>query len=117
MENNNYSKEKILEEIIVIQKILNIERMPTVKEVQKYNRRLSNAITDNGGYFNLAEEFGFQKKRHREWTIEEVESGILESISILNLNRMPTHEEIISLCGNHKLAVAISRNIGQINWD
>lgn len=51
-----------------------------------------------------------------KWTKDLIRSELLSVIDILNLDRMPTRKEIITVKGDDRLTNKISKTLGYYGW-
>lgn len=114
----NWTQEIIENEVFKVMKILNISRMPTSKEVRKVGiSGLDGAISDNGGYIELANKFGLINKRPIiKWNDKLIVNKIQNVIILLNLDRMPSASEIFQIEGNYELDNIINKSLGYYGW-
>lgn len=117
------AEEYIEEQIYRLMNDLNIERMPTVSEVRSSKIvGLENRITRSGGFNSWAEKLNLSKKRETQSrqfdTIEdEINNGIKEVCEILNIDRMPTFQEIKATINRGKIITRlIKENGGYRYW-
>jgi hypothetical protein len=90
---------------------LQIDRMPTSTEIRG-NRMtgLSRAIGLNGGMYYWSEKLDLpMKEKEKLWNNQRIEEQIRRSISVLQINRMPTAQELTSI-GRNDLHCAISKS-------
>lgn len=113
-------EELTMQKIKEVMKIININRMPTSKEIRELHNSfpgLENAIAKHGGYPEMANKLNVPlktpTKKHSE---KEIKDNIIRIINILKLNRMPTRSEVLQVEGNNCLHVAITRSYGYFGW-
>lgn len=114
----NYKEEEIEQQIYQVMKILNLDRMPTSREV-RYSTisGLDPAISRTGGYIFWAEKLKLSpKKPYTKWNDESIKEGILNVIQKLNLDRMPSRMEILKIHNDMSLHNAIVRSYSYYEW-
>lgn len=112
-------EQEIINGIQEVVKINNLNRMPTSNEVRKSNMiGLASAIEKTGGYVLWAEKLNLSpKKPTYKWSDEKIAEEILEIKRILNLDRMPSREEIESTKKNNALVSVIGKTYGFYGWE
>lgn len=124
---NRWTNELIAENIYKVMNILNITRMPTSKEVRLVKiPGLDAAISNSGGYIYWAKKLNLERKevvknkrliqQHPNMTEDEIQQKLWNIIKKLNINRMPSRSEIISVEKDNKLHNAIVRGLGYFKW-
>ncbi|GIN93357.1 hypothetical protein J22TS1_44080 [Siminovitchia terrae] len=107
-----WNDETIASEIRNLMNLLDIERMPTSTEMK--NNKMSGlvrAIGLTGGLYVWAEKLGLKmKEREPAWPDKRIETEIKKCIEDLQIERMPTASELISI-GRNDLHCAISKSI------
>lgn len=103
--------------IKLVMQELNIDRMPTSKEVRHSSiKGLDNLISRNGGYRYWSDQLGIDSKsKVRKWDDFFIEKEIKQVIEILSINRMPTVKEARDIVGD-SLVNAITKNGGFKFW-
>jgi anionic cell wall polymer biosynthesis LytR-Cps2A-Psr (LCP) family protein len=78
----NWNEDIIKSNILEAVKILNLNRMPTSREIRSLQiSGLDGAISDTGGYIKWAEKLGLtNKKQIKYWTEKEIKLRILEIV-------------------------------------
>lgn len=106
-----WTDEAIAKEVMMLIDKIQINRMPTHREMRN-NRMtgLSAAISKTGGHEKWAEKLGLEtKETEKKWTDELIESELIKCIHTLQLDRMPVSTEIRAL-KREDLHNAISRS-------
>jgi hypothetical protein len=95
-----------------------IDRMPTSKEVRMLNiPGLDGAISDCGGYVELAKRLNLpSKKPIKHYTENDISQLIIETTKTMNINRMPSRSEISKMPFGGSLHNAIVRSGGYEYW-
>jgi hypothetical protein len=57
-----------------------------------------------------------QKKNHDKWKPEDIKNKIFEVMKELNINRMPSQQEVLSIEKDHELCNMIKRSLGFYGW-
>lgn len=105
-------------EIEKAMKILNISRMPTVKELRniKFNK-LEREISNTGGFVYWANKLDLSVKASKTiLTEKEIIESIYEVMNKLDIDRMPSCSEIKEYYGNEILTNKIKRTKGSFGW-
>ncbi|GGJ48793.1 hypothetical protein [Virgibacillus salexigens] len=90
-----WTEENIEKEVFKVMKDLNINRMPTSREIiDSYGYKLYSAIWKNGGIEKWANKLGLEVKKTFELSDENIEKEIREAMQALDINRMPTTKEL-----------------------
>lgn len=112
------NEQKIENYIYEVMRALNIDRMPTSKEVRDTKiPGLDSAISRTGGYVKWANKLNLTNKKPTKLLSEdEIKKEILKTVEIFNLNRMPTRKEILDTNLGVSLHNAISRGNGYYEW-
>lgn len=113
-----WTNELIAEKVKEVIKILNISRMPTSNEVRMLNiSGLDGAISRFGGYPKIATKLGLELKKETVcWDEQKVESGILDTMKHLKIDRMPTRSEILNTVNGNPLHCRITKSGGYEYW-
>jgi hypothetical protein len=111
---------KITETIYKIMSIFNIDRMPTSYEVRSLDdlKWLDPLISRNGGYIYWKDKLQLNHKLNRTkfYNLEEIIDKIKYVMESLNVNTMPSRNEIIQIIGNDSLHNKIVRTGGYQLW-
>ena len=109
---SKYNRAK--EGILKVKDILNLKRMPTSSEVRSIKiSGLDGLITDTGGYLKWAERLDLPSKKTVTYLSEdEAKTSILNIMHQLNIDKMPSSNDILKVTGNHTLHNYISRHGG-----
>lgn len=113
-----YTIDEIEQKIYEVMKIYNISRMPTSKEVRISKiPGLESSIDSTGGYVKWAEKLNLSpKKPITKHNDESIKQSILHTMQQLNIDRMPSRSEILSIENNASLHNAIVRSYGYYKW-
>ena len=96
--------------------ILCIERMPTTTELRKIKiSGLEQRITRSGGFYYWAEKLGLETKK-KKWDNDIIEKEILRIKNDININHMPTREQVLLDKMGNSLSSAICRTGGFRGW-
>lgn len=110
------TKDEIRQRILNVINELGIDYMPTRKEMYEVDSPLTTIIGRNGGFGYWREELNLKEKpKIKPWTTERIEKEIFESMNDLNIQRMPTGNELYEI-NRGGLANAIARNGGYKKW-
>jgi hypothetical protein len=92
--------------------VLKIDRMPTNTEMRQNKfSGLSRAIGLDGGVYTWSEKLGIpMKEKELLWNDDKIESAILDTLDILQIERMPSASELQKL-GRNDLHCAISKSV------
>ena len=116
----NLSEElEIISDIKNIMRTVGIEYMPTVPIVKEISKGLNARITRIGGRKYLSNKYNIplkQKGNSRVTTDEEIIEEINKVVSVLNLDRFPTRDEMNKVTKSHSLAGLISKRGGYVKW-
>lgn len=114
-----FTTEKSIENgIKEVMRRLNLDRMPTSKEVRQNKiPGLENAILNTGGYVKWGEKLQLAPKvKNTKWNSELIKEKILNIANVLGLERMPSRSEIMTVEQTCSLHDAIIHSGGYWNW-
>ncbi|WP_200415963.1 hypothetical protein [Virgibacillus salexigens] len=92
-----WTEESVEKAIFKVMETLDINRMPSNREMLKESGGgLTAAVNRFGGSDYWANKLNLEQQRKaKRWTDEQITTGIFEAIEQLDINRMPTANELI----------------------
>lgn len=112
---------KLEKEIKEVMRELGVERMPSRSEIERITGKTSlvSAISKFGGFLTVANKMGIRTKgRHNKfrWDDQKIEKGIRSIMKALNIKRMPSRTEVLSVSNNSSLSNKIAKTYGYYGW-
>ncbi len=110
--------DKIEEQILYVKDKLNLNCMPTKRDIKTLNIcGLSSAIERTGGFKKWGKQLGLSFKNSATfWTDEKIQNYIINIMHQLNITRMPSMSELLDVSHNNSLDDAIKNSYGYYGW-